>query len=72
MALHNPTWLVWADAGAVISENSREVYNYFNPSAPVDQTNSGIVPNCNLLGSPAVTDLLSPTYGVDPVSFSGG
>jgi uncharacterized protein YraI/beta-lactamase class A len=66
MTLHEPTWLVWEEAGATISQNSLDVYNYFNPGAKLDQTHSGIVPECNLLGNEAINDLLSPTYGTDP------
>ncbi len=61
--LHEPTWLVFEDAGNVISENSRDIYNYFNPTAPLDEVHSGSVPECNLLGNQAINDLLSPSYG---------
>ncbi|MEO8393481.1 MAG: serine hydrolase [Chloroflexota bacterium] len=63
MALHEPTWLVWEEAGTVISQNSLDVYNYFNPGAQMTETNSGVVPECNLLGNQAINDLLSSTYG---------
>lgn len=61
--LHEPTWIVFDEAAAVISENSREIYNYFNPTAPLDAVHPGAVPECNLLGNQAILDLLSPTYG---------
>lgn len=66
IALHNPVWMNFDESGAVISENAREVYNYFNPDAPLDETRIGTVPECNLLGNPGVIDLLSPTFGIDP------
>jgi hypothetical protein len=63
MVLHNPEWLVWDEANAVISESAREVYNYFNPSAPLEEVRMGEVPECNLLGNQAILNLLSPTFG---------
>ncbi|HVU14812.1 MAG TPA: serine hydrolase [Phototrophicaceae bacterium] len=63
MALHNPTWLDFSDSGAVISESARDVYNFLNPTAQLDEVHSGTVPDCNLLGNPAINDLLSPTFG---------
>ncbi len=60
---HEPTWLVWDEANAVISQNSLEVYNYFNPGAPLDATHFGSVPECNLLGNQAINNLLSPSFG---------
>ncbi len=63
IALHNPTWLDFGDSGSVISESARDVYNYLNPDAPLDEVHPGTVPDCNLLGSPAILDLLSPTFG---------
>ncbi len=69
MALHNPTWLEFAESEAVIEESSREVYNYFNPNAPLDAVRPPDVPaECNLLGNPAIDDLLSPTFGLDPAT----
>lgn len=61
--LHQPTWILFDDAAAVISENSLDIYNYFNPTAPLDAVRPGEVPECNLLGNPAIINLLSPTFG---------
>jgi uncharacterized protein YraI/beta-lactamase class A len=61
--LHEPTWLVFEEAGTVISENSLDIYNYFNPTAPLDEVHAQGVPECNLLGNQAIIDLLSPTFG---------
>lgn len=61
--LHEPTWLVFEEAGNVISENSLDIYNYFNPNAPLDAVHPNAVPECNLLGNQAIIDLLSPTFG---------
>ncbi|MFN8450336.1 MAG: serine hydrolase [Anaerolineae bacterium] len=63
IALHNPTWLEFADSVPVISESARDVYNYLNPDAPLAETHPGDVPTCNLLGNPAILDMLSPTFG---------
>jgi beta-lactamase class A len=63
---HEPTWLVWDEANQVISQNSMEVYNYFNPTAPISETHFGSVPECSLLGNPSINNLLSPTFGIDP------
>lgn len=63
IALHNPTWLEFSDSVPVISESARDVYNYLNPDAPLDATHPEDVPVCNLLGNPAILDLLSPTFG---------
>ncbi len=69
MTLHNPTWLEFAESEAVIEESSREVYNYFNPTAPLDAVRPPDVPaECNLLGNPAIDHLLSPTFGLDPAT----
>ncbi len=66
ITLHNPTWLEFAESEAVIEEGSREIYNYFNPTAPLDSVRPPDVPaECNLLGNPAIDDLLSPTFGLD-------
>jgi beta-lactamase class A len=67
VALHNPTWINFDESGTVISENTRDIYNYLNPDAPLDAVHSGSVPDCNLLGNPAIEDLLSPTFGSDPL-----
>ncbi len=63
MALHNPTWLEFSESVPVISGNARDVYNYFNPDAPLDEIHTADVPLCNLVGNPAILDLLSPTFG---------
>jgi beta-lactamase class A len=69
-ALHNPGWMEFAESRVVISENAREVYNYLNPDAPMPEVRDLDVPECNLLGNQGVIDLLSPTFGVDPVAWS--
>ncbi len=66
IVLHNPTWINFNELGTVISENTRDIYNYLNPDAQLAAVHSGSVPDCNLLGNPAIQDLLSPTFGLDP------
>jgi uncharacterized protein YraI len=66
--LHNPTWMEFSESVPVISENARDIYNYLNPDAPLEETHPGDVPECNLLGNPAINDLLSPTFGTEPLS----
>lgn len=68
IVLHNPTWINFSESGTVISENTRDIYNYLNPDAPLAAVHPGSVPDCNLLGNPAIQDLLSPTFGLDPTT----
>lgn len=63
IALHNPTWMEFADSVPIISESARDVYNYLNPDTPLEATHPEDVPTCNLLGNPAILDMLSPTFG---------
>ncbi len=69
MSLHNPTWMDFGESGRLISENARDVYNYLNPDAPLAETRAGEVPECNLLGNQGVIDLLSPTFGLEPLDY---
>ena len=49
-----------------VAHELMEVYNYFNPTAPISETHFGSVPECSLLGNPSINNLLSPTFGIDP------
>ncbi|MEP7291136.1 MAG: serine hydrolase [Chloroflexota bacterium] len=69
IALHNPTWMEFAETVPLISENTRDVYNTLNPDAPLEETHPGTVPECNLLGNQGVIDLLSPSFGSEPLDY---
>ncbi len=56
--LHSPGWLAFPDSELVIEESSREVYNYFNPDAPLEAVRPpDVSAECNLLGSPAIIEM---------------
>ncbi len=78
MMLHQPEWLNYQESLPVIAEVSRQIYNYYNPDAPLDEIREGYIPpanECNFQGTPLVTDLISPFYAealpFDPLPLGG-
>jgi uncharacterized protein YraI len=69
IALHNPMWMEFSETVPVISESTRDIYNYLNPDAPLEAIHPEDVPECNLLGNQAINDLLSPTFGLEPLTW---
>ncbi len=64
VALHNPTWLDFSESFPLITDISRTIYNYYNPTTPVTEDRTPyIVPveECKVAGSPIVDELAS-TY----------
>lgn len=62
VALHNPTWLESAESFPLITDISRTIYNYFNPTAPMtSQRESYIVPvgECRVAGTPIIDELMA-------------
>jgi hypothetical protein len=66
VALHNPTWLDFSESFPLITEISRTVYNYFNPTAPAEtdrEPNIVNVEDCNIAGTPIIDELTSINFG---------
>jgi uncharacterized protein YraI len=66
VALHNPTWLDFSESFPLITEISHTVYNYFNPTAPVDKDRDPYIVNvedCKVAGTPIIDELTSVNYG---------
>lgn len=65
-------WLDFERSFPLLEELSRRVWNYFNPSQPLEQTVSAEVPEvCNIYGETVIDDLLSgnvqlPTPQITP------
>lgn len=62
VTLHNPDWLDFSESFPLISEISRTVYNYFNPTAPMETDREPyIVPvqDCQIAGTPIIDELTS-------------
>jgi beta-lactamase class A/uncharacterized protein YraI len=65
MMLYQPTWLNFQESLPVIAEVSRQVYNYYNPDAPLDAIRDGFIPeagSCNFAGTLLIDDLTSATF----------
>ncbi|MCA9907046.1 MAG: serine hydrolase [Anaerolineae bacterium] len=59
-AVHNPVWMNFEESFPLISEITREVYNYFNPDAPMAAIREGEVSDvCVGLGNPLIDQILS-------------
>jgi uncharacterized protein YraI len=60
MALRGPDTLLFGESSVVIEETSRLVYNYFNPTTPLEEVRAATTESatCNLLGSPAIESLI--------------
>jgi hypothetical protein len=66
VALHNPTWLDFSESFPLITEISRAVYNYFNPTAPVETDREPYIVNvedCKVAGTSIIDDLTSLNFG---------
>ncbi len=44
MAFHQPEWLPFAESSVLMAEISREVYNFYNPDAPMPSIREELVP----------------------------
>jgi uncharacterized protein YraI len=65
VALHNPSWLDFSESFPLITEISRNIYNYYNPSAQVKEDRQPyIVPvdDCKVGGTPILDELTSLNY----------
>ena len=65
MMLYQPTWLNFQESLPVIAEVSRQVYNFYNPDAPMTAIRDGFIPeagSCNFAGTPLIDDLKSPIF----------
>lgn len=71
--MHQPGWLDYQNNGdtagslVVLAEISRTVYNWYNPDTPLDAIRDGFIPDtatCQYRGSPLVSDLVDPIYGL--------
>jgi beta-lactamase class A len=65
MMLYQPTWLNFQESLPTIAEVSRQVYNYYNPDAPMEAIRDGFIPeagSCNFAGSLLIDDLTSGIF----------
>ncbi len=65
MMMFQPTWLNFEESLPIIAEVSRNVYNYYNPEAPMLEIREGFIPeapDCNFAGTPLITDLRQPVW----------
>jgi uncharacterized protein YraI len=65
MMLFQPEWLNFQESLPVIAEVSRQVYNYYNPEAPMPAIRDGFIPEagtCNFAGTPLIDDLTAATF----------
>lgn len=68
MMLFQPTWLNFQESLPTIAEVSRQVYNYYNPDAPMEAIRDGFIPeagSCNFAGSLLIDELTSATFAED-------
>ncbi|MCC6613978.1 MAG: serine hydrolase [Anaerolineae bacterium] len=69
VAVHNPIWMNFEESFPLVAEITREVYNYFNPDAPMEAIREGEVSDvCIGLGNPLIEQLLA---GDVPLSAGG-
>lgn len=65
VSLHNPTWLDFSESFPLITEISHTIYNYYNPTAPIETDREPfIVPvdDCKVAGSPIIDELTSGSF----------
>ncbi len=65
VALHNPTWLDFSESFPLITEISRRIYNYFNPTALFETPRDPFIveaAQCQVAGTPIVDELMSFTF----------
>ncbi len=63
--LYNPVWLDFQESLPVIAEVSRQVYNYYNPDAPMLEIRQPYIPaanSCNFTSSPLINDLIASRF----------
>jgi len=63
--LYQPDWLNFQESLPVMAEVSRQVYNYYNPTAPMTAIRPPYIPatnDCNFTGSPLVNDLMQAKW----------
>lgn len=66
VALHNPIWLDFSESFPLITEISRRIYNYFNPTAPFETPRDPFIvetAQCRVAGTPIVDELMSFSFG---------
>jgi hypothetical protein len=65
VALHNPTWLDFGESFPLITEISRRIYNYFNPTTPFTTARDPLIvetAQCQIAGTPIIDELMSFTF----------
>ncbi len=65
MMLYQPEWLDFQVSLPLMSEVSRQVYNYYNPDTPAAAIREGYIPEmagCDFTGDPLVGDLMASTF----------
>ena len=65
MNLFQPEWLNFEESLPVIAETARLVYNFYNPTAPLEEVREGFIPEagtCNFGGTQLVQDLRQPVW----------
>ncbi len=65
MTVYAPDFLNFQESLPMIAESSRLVYNYYNPTAPLDAIRDGYIPltqECDYTGDPLTTDLRQPVW----------
>jgi len=69
VAVHNPIWMNFEESFPLVAEITRQVYNYFNPDAPMEAIREGEVSDvCIGLGNPLIEQLIA---GDVPLSAGG-
>jgi uncharacterized protein YraI/beta-lactamase class A len=59
VAVHNPVWMDFGESFPLIAEISREVYNYYNPDAPMPAIREGEVSDaCEQYALPLIDQLV--------------
>jgi hypothetical protein len=66
MMLFQPEWLEFTESLPLIAEVSRTVYNYYNPTEPLQEVRQGYIPTveeCNYAAdSPLVGEIAAPYF----------
>lgn len=65
VAMFQPQWLSFDESLPVMAEVSRQIYNYYNPTALMPAIREGYIPTtaeCNFANTPLITDLRQPIW----------
>jgi beta-lactamase class A len=65
MMLHQPDWLFFEESLPLMSEVSREVFNFYNPEQPMAEIREGFIPeaaSCGFGGTPLIGDLTASVF----------